>query len=122
MIDNQKNTLNCDNNLTLFEVQKACLDVMYKLYPELINYIDLSSKYRGKEYVMFRKIYCNLSCTGNYTYRTIGKFIDRDHSTVIYSKNNVEDLLYIKDKIYCKTYSLILKTLKTNVGDISNNI
>ena len=56
-----------------------------------------------------RQIYCYLAKKHTeYSLVYIGKFIKREHATVIYSIRTAENLLE-KDKIFIRTYSQIIK-------------
>ena len=107
---------------TLQQIHKACITVMHMLYPELQNINKLSELNRTKDLVMFRKIYCHICHSMRYTCHAVGKYIKRDHSSVVHSRNSVDDMLYIKDKSYMNAFDKINKLINTYVGIIPNNI
>lgn len=53
---------------------------------------------RKIEHVSVRQAFCYLAYKAGYQVYEIGRFIHRDHSTVIHSVNKVEELISIKDK------------------------
>lgn len=101
-------------------VSDATIEVMKNAYPALI-YKDLKSRYRGRHYVMFRKLYCYIAYNLGYTCAAVGNHVDRDHSSVIHSRKSVEDMLYIQDKEYTENLKLINNIIEKHVGNISED-
>lgn len=60
---------------------------------------DILSKTRKREVVIARQLFCYLTMTYyNYTLVQVGRFLSRDHSTVIHSVNAYTDYLQMKYK------------------------
>lgn len=60
---------------------------------------DILSKTRKREVVIARQLFCYLTMTYyNYTLVQVGRFLARDHSTVIHSVNAYTDYLQMKYK------------------------
>ena len=110
-----------ENRPTLQQIHKACITTMHMLYPELENIKKLSVLNRTKDLVMFRKIYCHIGHSMRYTCHAVGKYIERDHSSVVHGRNSVDDMLYIKDKSYIDAFDKVNKLINTYVGTIPNN-
>lgn len=78
---------------------------------------DVKSKTRKGEIAQARHIFCYLAYTSatGHTLTEIGRFIGRDHATVLHSRNKIKDFLtfdkYIKD---------IVTTLNIRLGRFSN--
>lgn len=105
---------------SLKTISDAVVQVMKERHPEYI-YNDLKARYRGKDYVMYRKLFCYIAYNTGYTCKSVGKFVDRDHSSVVHSRGSVEDMLYIKDKDYTTNLMLINNIIEEHVGNISEN-
>ena len=75
---------------------------------------DILSDKQPRNIVEARQIYCYLAKkTTEYSLTDIGRFIKKDHATVIYSIRTVDNLLE-KDKIFKNTYSQIIKNFTPN--------
>lgn len=60
---------------------------------------DILSKTRKREVVIARQLFCYLTMTYyNFTLVQVGRFLSRDHSTVIHSVNAYTDYLQMKYK------------------------
>lgn len=74
---------------------------------------DLLAGKQSRKVSEARQIYCYLAKKHTeYSLTAIGKFINKDHSTVIYSIKTVTDLLQ-HDKIFINTYSQIINEFTT---------
>lgn len=110
-----------DDRPTLEQIHKACICVMNELYPDLRNVKILSVRRRHRNLVMFRKIYCYLGYNLKYTCDSVGKYIERDHSSVIHGKKSVEDMIYINDKQYVEALEKVTKLINKYVGTITED-
>ena len=68
---------------------------------------ELKSKSRIRSIVEARHLFCYFAHERGYTYTYIGKFINRDHSSVINGKSNVTDLRKFNDEFKKKFDRLI---------------
>lgn len=108
---------------TLNQIKNSCLDAMREVYPESINIKDFKSNTRAKFYPMVRQVYGYFGWKYNYTYAAIGDLIKKDHSTIIYSKKKVEDMLSIKDKKYTEIFNIAENLINEKyVGNIPENV
>ena len=55
-------------------------------------------KNRSGEFVIARQLYCYYARLMGFGLAEIGMIINRDHSTVLYSINKVNELIQVKDK------------------------
>lgn len=108
---------------TLSEIKKCCVEAMHDIYPESINIKDLKSNSRAKFYPMVRQVYGYLGWKYNYSYAATGSLIKKDHSTIVYSKKKVEDMLSINDKVYTKIFNIANNLIQEKyVGIVSENV
>jgi len=74
-----------------------------------VDYSDVLSKKRDKAFVTARMIAIGLTCKCNlYTLKDIGKFYNRDHSTIIYNRDTFNDLVQIKDRYFTGKLNKVL--------------
>lgn len=74
-----------------------------------LDYSDVLSKKRDKAFVTARMIAIGLTCKANiYTLKEIGKFYNRDHSTIIYNRDTFNDLIEIKDRYFLGKLNKVL--------------
>jgi len=73
--------------------------------------VDVFSKKRKREIVEARFIYSKLLYEAGYTFKSIGRALGKDHSTVIYYRQQFEDL-YITQKEFRMKHNLIKESLK----------
>ena len=114
-------SLNADVNVILLpELKDLCIKAMHELYPETIKIKTLRSKSRIHHFVVVRQIFSQIAYRKGYTCQAIGAFLKKDHSTITYSKQKVDDYLHVGDVEYTKVFNAIQKLLK-NVGTISED-
>lgn len=74
---------------------------------------ELISKKRNKQLVMARQMFSYIAHkAGNFSLSEIGRFLNRDHSTIIYSRDNAKDMLDIKDAFFTQYYNRIKDEFK----------
>lgn len=79
---------------------------------------DILSKTKKREVVIVRQLFCYLTMTYyNYTLVQIGRFLNRDHSTVIYSVNAYTDYLQMKYKNETAIYEDAKNLLSISDGE-----
>lgn len=79
---------------------------------------DILSKTRKREVVIARQLFCYLTMTYyNYTLVQVGRFLSRDHSTVIHSVNAYTDYLQMKYKMETAIYEDAKKLLSIGDGE-----
>lgn len=78
---------------------------------------DLSGPSRKERIVAARQIFCCAALAQNrWTAREIGKAVQRDHSTVSYSRKTVDDML----KTRRKAYTAIMLNLNAGETNLKN--
>ena len=79
---------------------------------------DILSKTRKREVVIARQLFCYLTMTFyNYTLVQVGRFLNRDHSTVIHSVNAYTDYLQMKYKMETAIYEDAKNLLSIGNGE-----
>lgn len=81
------------------------------------SWMMLVGRSRKREIVEIRQIVqFLLRCATEMTYKEIGMMFDRDHATVLYSCNQVQDLVAL-DSAYCRKFKRILSAVKYYIRD-----
>lgn len=75
--------------------------------------VSLQSRSRNRPLVELRNIFCLLARQMGYNLTVIGKFLEKDHTTVIHAITACKNLLETCEPFQHK-YTSILKTLKSN--------
>ena len=70
---------------------------------------------------MWMQVFSYVAWKIGYNKSYIGRFIDRNHASVIHSINQTETLREVKDKQFVKVYNKVLNLIKNHVGIISTN-
>ena len=69
-----------------------------------VPFDEVKSKKREKSMVFARQAFCYLAKKEKYTLGNIGKLINRDHSTVLYSIKQVECYIQSNDKVFLRKF------------------
>lgn len=86
------------NKILLAEILKSICNDLGVLNPESVK-----TKSRDQLYVRIRQLYFYYCCNSNlFSLTKIGNEVNRDHSTVLFGRNKVHDLLSIYDKSILK--------------------
>ena len=105
------------------------LDSVYRLtIPEVADIVDsnlvkysngnqttirLLDKSRKDDRVLHHQVFCKICKELNYGVSELGRFLNKDHSTIIYSAKRATDLIYIKDNRFLTVYEAVKRdTLK----------
>ena len=107
--------------LNMEDINNVIIRRMHKDCPGLRKFDSLSHTHRGRDYIMYKKIFCMFARQAGYTVTAIGKFLNKDHSTVIHNLRTGDNHLNAKDPFFTERYNRI-KELVTHVGDISEDI
>jgi chromosomal replication initiation ATPase DnaA len=65
-------------------------------------------KDRAADLTLVRQLFCWIAHREGYSTKRIGKLINRDHTTILYSAQRIDDFLSINDK---ETLRLLKKTI-----------
>ena len=102
-------------------LETLVINAMHIEYPEYKYVTSFVCKTRRQEYVMWMQDFSYVAWKIGYNKSYIGRFIDRNHASVIHSINQTETLLEVKDKQFVKVYNKVLNLIKNHVGIISTN-
>jgi hypothetical protein len=94
----------------LMAIEHAVLDVVGDSNLEM-----LKSKNRCRSYVDARAIFSHISKQHDFTLKSIGKYIRRDHTTIIHHIRKAESLLQT-DPYFAKKYNRVMENLKKTYG------
>ncbi len=106
--------------LDMEDINKVVMTRMHDDCPGLRKYDSLSHSHRGRDYIMYKKIFCMFARQAGYTVTGIGAFLNKDHSTVIHNLKTGDNHLKAKDPFFTDRYNRI-KQLVTHVENISEN-
>ena len=80
-----------------------------------ISCSELRSKKRNRRLVWARQVFNLIAYREQgFTLNQVGRFIDRDHSTVLHSLRNHDNLIGCKDLTYIRMYENILYEMNKN--------
>lgn len=82
--------------------------------------IDLQNKTRRDDRVLHHQVFCKLCKDMNYTLTEIGRYLDKDHSTIIYSIRRATDMIYINDNRFLTVYNSVKKDLINQIENGRN--
>tara|TARA_R110000803_G_scaffold181734_1_gene244130 strand:+ start:94 stop:543 length:450 start_codon:yes stop_codon:yes gene_type:complete len=92
-------------------------------YSEYANCKSLKENIRKQELVMHRQLFFYITYhAGVATKSRLGKYMNKNHATVINGINKIQNYFDTGDKIFLKIYNQITKKIEEHVGVISNNI
>lgn len=99
------------------------LDSVYRLtIPQLADIVDrnldkysngkqttirLLDRSRKDDRVLHHQVFCKICKELNYGVSELGRFLNKDHSTIIYSVKRASDLIYIKDNRFLTVYESV---------------
>lgn len=95
-------------NIKMFE-----LSDIERIVTECLNMEPncLKNKSRTRDIVDARTIYTHIARKYNFTVKTVGAHINRDHTTAIHHTKKAENLLTV-DEIFAEKYNKVLNTIK----------
>jgi hypothetical protein len=102
------------NEMSPSELLKLINEDLENTYPNTFKK-GIFTKTRKKEIVLRRQIFCRITTDMGLSSSQVGKFLNIDHSTVIYSKRVVAEMLLIKDPIITNLYWHIINMAKTKI-------
>ncbi len=83
--------------------------VIMEHYPYKLKNGDLKHQCRKKEIVDARSIFAHIARRFNFSFSTIGKYIDRDHSTIMHLSKKAENLMKYDQNYECIYISIVEK-------------
>ena len=102
--------------ISLYDVEFAVLSSLNN--PSINKVSDINTRHRPN--IFYRQIFCYLAYNYNFTVSEIGRFINKDHSTVVHSRDIIKDLLQIRDPDIVKIYNSIYTNLEILLNPFIN--
>ena len=99
----------------------VALDALHESMPRFRNIKSLQNKTRLRDYLVYVQVMSYLAHKEGHSKTSIGKFLNRNHATVINSCKMIENGFFSKDKTVLHAYNNTLKKLEEYVGTISEN-
>ena len=106
---------------SLVSLEKIIIQDMHEIYPEYSHVKSFKYRTRYIEFMRYCQSFQYIAYMSGNTYMRIGKYIGRDHASVINSVKKVKNYLYCNDIEFARTYFPLLKKIKDYVGTISDN-
>tara|TARA_R110000868_G_scaffold333511_1_gene594323 strand:- start:323 stop:751 length:429 start_codon:yes stop_codon:yes gene_type:complete len=104
------------NDLTLDEYSNIIYKSLIENYSEYANCKSLGENIRKQELVMHRQLFFYIAYhAGIATKSRLGRYIGRDHATVIDGIKKVQNYLDSNDKVFLKIYNKVTKNIKEYV-------
>lgn len=92
----------------MYDIEDAIILTLNK--PGVTRIRDIDG--RKKPLLFYRQIFCYLARQYHFTFKSIGKFINRDHATVIHSAKTINTLLEVRDVEVVGIYNAIYSNLE----------
>lgn len=110
LVKGRRSTNSWMPKISMTELEKHLLLFISPQYPEL-EY-SLACKSRTRSMVQIRMIFCQLVRSLGYTYEEIGKYLNRDHTTIIHNVRTSDNLVEVNDENYMELFNKITDYLK----------
>ena len=102
------------NEISFSELIKLINEDLENTYPNVFEK-GIFTKTRKKEVVLRRQIFCRITTDMGLSSLQIGKLLNMNHSTVLYSKRVVAEMLLINDPIITNLYWHIINKAKNKI-------
>ena len=102
--------------LNLDLIFNSVVEVVTEHAPHLVEYFTTEKKTRVQEYCNYMHAYAYIARKNGHTFHSIGRWVNRDHATIMHGNKKAQNLLDTKDKDFEKVYNLILNQIDCNVG------
>lgn len=84
--------------------------IPYRITPQVFR-----SRNRRREYVDTRSMFAHIARRFNFKFKSIGKYINRDHTSIIHLDKKASDLIET-DPVYLSIYTAITNKIKEKYG------
>ena len=103
-------------HLTLEDISNIVVEFMHEDSPHLRKHKDLSAKWRNRDYIVFKRIFCMFARQAGNTVTAIGKFLKNDHSSVIHQLRQANLHIDANDDFFVTRYCIV----KMKINDVAN--
>lgn len=93
--------------LTIPETGEIVNNYLTKYAEQNGRHMTVQTKSRREDRVLHHQAFCKICRDMNYGVSEIGRYLHKDHSTIIYSIRRATDLLYIGDNRFLTVYNSI---------------
>ena len=107
-------------HLSMEDIANIVIEFMHEDSPHLRKHKNLSAKWRNRDYIVFKRIFCMFARQAGNTVTAIGKFLKNDHSSVIHQLRQANLHIEAKDDYFISRYNTVKKRVEY-VADISED-
>jgi len=111
----------CNDKIPLDVFHTCTLDALHENVPEHKKVPSLKEKIRFRSYLVYVQTMSYLAHKEGHSKTSIGKYLNRNHATIINSCKMVDNGFFTKDKVVIDAYNNILNKLIEHVGTIPKN-
>jgi len=113
---------NDTERLSLEAIEVSCVRVFNRMFPLLDDVDTISGRTRVRQFVMLRQIFCYIA-VNEYSYgkSETGRYMLRDHATVIHSIKACENYMFQRHREFMDTMISVKQELQKYVGNISKD-
>ena len=90
--------------LKMEDISKVIIEFMHEDCPHLRDYNDLNAKWRNRDYMIFKRIFCMFAKDAGNTTVAIGRFLGNDHSTIVHQLRQANIHVEAKDRYFIDKY------------------
>ena len=108
--------------LRLEVIESLVIDVLHHNEPKTNRIKDMRFDTRIKEFIIHKTAFCLLAYEQGYSKSAIGRYLNRDHSSIINLIKCAEDYIYTKDKYFNTILLQVKSKIKNYVQVLSTNI
>lgn len=106
----------------LLDLWSIYIDHIKDNYPEYFQYTDFRNTSRQSTWVALHQSFSYIAYTElSYSYSEIGRFVNKDHSTIIHQVKKADGYIDKEDPLFCNIHKLMFKKYKEYVGTIYKN-
>ena len=110
-----------DSKVPLDVLHDSTLCALHENQPGFRYIKSLKEKVRFRDYLVYVQVFSYLANKEGYTKTRVGRYLERNHATIINSCKQVENGFFTNDKVVTNAYNNIIKQLEKDVGPISEN-
>ena len=110
-----------ENMSKLEKIEALVLKAMYAESPQLLYIKNFKNPTRRGEYILWKQIFSYIAWDIGFSKSIIGRYIDRNHATVIHSIKTAENLLSVEDHRFTEAYYSVINNIKDYVGIVAKN-
>ena len=103
-------------HLTLEDISNIVVEFMHEDSPHLRKHKNLSARWRNRDYIVFKRIFCMFARQAGNTVTAIGKFLKNDHSSVIHQLRQANLHIEANDDFFVTRYCIV----KMKINDVAN--